>query len=150
MCLTVLTTTRMTTMSDPDQAIDWQGQTFDCAGCPDDAKPAGRCALMEACVRDRYAKRIERFFSWNPELANDYLDHPYFEVRACAARKADVFHLRALIDDPDETVRWVAASQEEGGSSSAARHRSMMSARSGSRTKSSCTPESSPRRSATS
>ncbi|MHB1229941.1 MAG: 4Fe4S-binding leucine-rich repeat protein [Halothiobacillus sp.] len=95
--------------SESAQAVDWQGRAFDCQGCADEAKPAGRCTLMQACVRDRYAKRIDRFFSWNPGLAKDYLDHPYFEVRACAVRHADVFHLPSMMDDPDETVRWSTA-----------------------------------------
>ena len=68
----------------------------------------GRCAFMHACVNDRYARRIDRFFAWNPSLANDYLAHPHFEVRAIAAKFADVFLLPPLLADPDEAVRWNA------------------------------------------
>ncbi len=35
----------------------------------------GLCKLKRACVRDRYARRIDRFFEWNPELA-DQLPRP--------------------------------------------------------------------------
>ena len=69
----------------------------------------GRCAFKHACVNDRYARRIDRFFAWNPSLANDYLAHPHFEVRAIAAKFADVFLLPPLLADPDEAVRWNAA-----------------------------------------
>ena len=75
-------------------------------GCERRAELAhGRCRLGHACVHDRYARRIDRFFRWNPHLAKDYLDHPYFETRAVAAKYAEVFRLPRLIDDPDETVR---------------------------------------------
>ncbi len=64
--------------------------------------------MRRACVHDRYARRIERFFYWNKALANDYLAHPYFEVRAIAAKFADVFRLPPLLEDADETVRFSA------------------------------------------
>jgi hypothetical protein len=87
----------------------WQGGAVDCAPCahrglrsmPDEAG----CEPGHACMQDAYARRIDRFFRWHPELGNAHLDHPYFEVRAIAARHADVFRLPALIDDTDETVR---------------------------------------------
>ena len=88
---------------------DWQGQALDCAQCPchdgGHWNVAVRCELGRACVEDRYARRVERFFNWNPRVADHYLGHPYFEVRAIAARHASVFRLTALIDDTDETVR---------------------------------------------
>lgn len=84
--------------------LDWQGGELDCASCPVSNSTA-RCTRGHACVHDRYAKRIDRFFKWNPGLGNEYLDHPYFEVRAIACRHADVFLLQRLIDDEDETVR---------------------------------------------
>lgn len=96
--------------SDIDETVDWQGNAIGCEACPHrELAGAGRCTLKHACVQDRYAPRIARFFSWNPALANDYLAHPYFEVRALAAKYADVFHLPPLLADPDETVRWSAA-----------------------------------------
>jgi len=84
--------------------LDWEGGELDCSTCP--VKNSGaQCERGHACVHDRYAKRIDRFLKWNPSLANDYLNHPYFEVRAIACRHADVFHLTRLISDEDETVR---------------------------------------------
>ena len=95
--------------SDIDEAVDWQGNEVNCEACIHRGLAAqGRCVLKHACVQDRYARRIERFFAWNGALANDYLAHPYFEVRAIAAKSADVFHLPPLLADPDETVRWSA------------------------------------------
>ena len=67
------------------------------------------CRPQHACIQDRYARRIDRFLHWNPSLANDYVSHPHFEVRAIAAKSADLFRLTALLDDPEETVRWNAA-----------------------------------------
>ena len=94
---------------DIDEAIDWQGRQVDCGPCAHRGlNEGGRCALKHACVRDRYARRIDRFFSWNPALSNAYLDHPHFEVRAIAAKFADLVLLPPLLADPDETVRWNA------------------------------------------
>jgi len=96
--------------TDIDEARDWQGQPIDCRECPQRALlEAKRCATSRACVQDRYARRIGRFFAWNPGLANGHLNHPYFEVRAVAAKYADVFHLLPLLKDEDETVRWSVA-----------------------------------------
>ncbi|MGO8954939.1 MAG: 4Fe4S-binding leucine-rich repeat protein [Rhodomicrobium sp.] len=96
--------------SDIDEAIDWQGKEIDCGACAHrELLATGGCILKHACVHDRYARRIDRFFTWNPALANDYLDHEHFEVRAIAAKFADVFLLPPLLADPDETVRWNAA-----------------------------------------
>ena len=95
--------------NDIDEAVDWEGREVSCEACPHRDPPgSGRCALKHACVQDRYARRIERFFAWNPALAGEYLAHPYFEVRALAAKFADVFQLPPLLADPDETVRWSA------------------------------------------
>ncbi|MBP7337963.1 4Fe4S-binding leucine-rich repeat protein, partial [Niveispirillum sp.] len=96
-------------MTEIDEAIDWQGRAVSCGGCDHAALQAlGRCRLLHACVRDRYARRIDRFFTWNQGLASTYLNHPHFEVRAIAAKFADIFLLPPLLDDPDETVRWNA------------------------------------------
>jgi len=99
------------TMNDDiDEACDWQGNEIDCGPCDHQAlKDAGRCRLRHACVHDRYARRIDRFFNWNPDLANSYITHPHFEVRAIAAKHASVFLLPPLLDDAEETVRWNAA-----------------------------------------
>jgi len=64
-----------------DEAIDWRGAPVDCGECPHGELLAeGRCKPLRACVFDRYARRIDRFFDWNPKLARLYLAHPYFEV----------------------------------------------------------------------
>ncbi len=87
-------------------ALDWQGREVDCGTCHyQGLQSTGKCQRGHACVQDRYARRIDRFMRWNPSLANALLKHDYFEVRAIAVRFADVFHLPALINDPDETVR---------------------------------------------
>lgn len=84
--------------------VDWEGRAIDCSDC-EVRRTDARCELGHACVHDRYARRIDRFFRWNADQSNDYLDHPYFEVRAIACRRADVFRLPPLIRDEDETVR---------------------------------------------
>lgn len=92
-----------------DERIDWRGRAIDCAGCIHIAMhDAGGCRAGHACVEDRYARRIDRFFDWNPGLGTAYVAHPHFEVRAIAAKHADVFQLPALLDDPEEAVRWNA------------------------------------------
>jgi len=86
--------------------FDWLGQQVNCTQCPHQALRAdGGCEPGHSCVQDAYARRIDRFFRQHPNLAPQHLTHPYFEVRAIAARYADLFHLSALRDDPDETVR---------------------------------------------
>ncbi|MGA7809158.1 4Fe4S-binding leucine-rich repeat protein, partial [Bradyrhizobium sp.] len=93
-----------------DEARDWLGNDVDCAGCAHNALlSTGGCRRQRACVNDRYARRIDRFFNWNPALADAYLQHPHFEVRAIAAKFANMFLLPPLLDDPEETVRWNAA-----------------------------------------
>lgn len=95
---------------DIDEARDWLGNEVDCRTCTHQAlMRAGGCRLKHACVNDRYARRIDRFFNWNPGLANSHISHPHFEVRAIAAKHASVFLLPPLLDDPEETVRWNAA-----------------------------------------
>lgn len=92
-----------------DEARDWRGLEIECRSCAHaDLLARGRCALRKACVHDRYARRIDRFFEWNPECADAYLDHPHFEVRAIAAKFANPFLLPRLLTDSDETVRWEA------------------------------------------
>jgi hypothetical protein len=59
-------------------------------------------------VHDRYSLRIARFFTWNPRLADQWLAHAYFEVRALAARHANLFRLSALLQDPEAEVRVAA------------------------------------------
>ncbi len=94
---------------DIDEALDWLGRQVDCAACPHLAlSGAGGCRIKHACVNDRYARRIDRFFNWNPGLADAYLGHPHFEVRAIAAKFANLFLLPPLLGDADETVRWNA------------------------------------------
>lgn len=93
--------------------MDWQGGPVDCANCAyrDLRARDGGCEPGHACMQDAYARRIDRFFRWNPELADAQLQHPYFEVRAIAVRYASVFRLPALMTDPDETVRLQVAAR---------------------------------------
>jgi len=92
------------------ETVDWTGRPTDCAACPHrDLLASQLCGPRWSCMQDRYAPRIDRFFAMNPERANAALTHPYFEVRAVAARHADLFHLAGLLNDPDETVRWSVA-----------------------------------------
>lgn len=92
-----------------DEARDWRGDTIRCADCAHrDYLALGKCRLQHACVQDRYARRIDRFFRWNPQLAREYLEHAYFELRAVATKHVDVFHLPRMLDDPDGTVRLTA------------------------------------------
>ena len=95
---------------DTEPALDWQGHEVCCDACVHhDLVGEQRCLHKHICVQDRSPSRIEQFFKTNPGLANEFLAHPYFEVRAAAAKFADVFRLTALLNDVDETVRWHAA-----------------------------------------
>lgn len=90
--------------------LDWQGQAVDCARCCHGAQRAELgCEPGHSCMQDAYARRIDRFFHQHPELAAQHLQHPYFEVRAIAARHVDLFHLNGMRQDPDETVRMQVA-----------------------------------------
>jgi hypothetical protein len=92
------------------KALDWQGREVCCDGCVHrELRREDGCQQKHVCVQDRSSARIEEFFKQNPVLANEYLAHPYFEVRAAAAKFADVFRLTALLNDEDESVRWNAA-----------------------------------------
>jgi hypothetical protein len=92
-----------------DEQLDWLGQPVRCGDCPHQSlREAGGCQEGRACVRDRRARRVDRFFKGEPELANDYLTHPYFEVRTVAARYASLFKLGPLLRDPEPEVRAVA------------------------------------------
>ena len=80
---------------DIDEARDWRGNDIDCRACAHrDLRAQGRCALKRACVEDRYARRIDRFFDQNPSLADSYLRHPHFETRAIAAKTPACFCCR--------------------------------------------------------
>ncbi len=68
-----------------------------------------RCDLGRICVRDRRSKRIDRFFAANPDEADNYLDHPYFEARVLAAKRATIFLLAPLLNDPEPDVRAMVA-----------------------------------------
>jgi HEAT repeat protein len=93
-----------------EKALDWQGAEVRCDGCVHrNLMREDRCKPKHVCVHDRTPARVEEFFKRNPELANDFLEHPYFEVRAAAAGFADVFRLTAMLNDEDESVRWSAA-----------------------------------------
>ena len=54
------------TTPDIDEALDWLGRPVDCKTCRyADRLAEGKCQPLKACVHDRYAKRIQRFFQWN-------------------------------------------------------------------------------------
>jgi hypothetical protein len=94
------------TRDEAPETVDWKGEPIDCAQCKHaEKRDRYPCELGHACVQDRYALRVDRFFRWNPEVADEWLNHPYFEVRAIAARRASVFRLAVLTSDVDETVR---------------------------------------------
>ena len=96
-------------MPEGPEPVDWEGRALDCAACTHAERlGAGQCGLGWACAHDRYAKRIERFFLLNPDLADACLGHPYFETRMNAARVASVFRLPRLLADPDPGVRAMA------------------------------------------
>lgn len=96
--------------SDDFAALDWQGRQLVCGDCTHgQLRQNGNCELAKACALDRYGVRIDRFFSWNPALAKQYLSHPYFEVRAIVARHVEVFYLPRLAEDADPVVRQSAA-----------------------------------------
>lgn len=92
---------------EPAEALDWLGHSIDCGVCAyrDRILSEGQCKPLTACIHDRYAKRIERFLDNNPEISDEVLDHPYFEVRAIATKYASIFRLPALLKDPDPEVR---------------------------------------------
>ena len=93
-----------------EKPLDWRGREVCCVGCVhNELVLENRCRPSHICAQDRSPSRIELFFKTNPGLANEYLIHPYFEVRAAAAKFADIFYLTSLLSDPDETVRWHAA-----------------------------------------
>ena len=89
---------------------DWLGHPVSCTDCSyEETRAAGKCDLGRTCVMDRRGRRIDRFFATNPGQAERHLKHPYFEVRAIAARYASTFRLAPLIDDPEPDVRAIAA-----------------------------------------
>ena len=91
--------------TDIKETLDWQGKQIDCAGCAyETLLEDGQCEPGKACVEDRYARRIDRFFERNKALADGFLAHPYFELRAVAAKHATVFRLPPLLKDTEETA----------------------------------------------
>jgi len=96
-------------MAEGPDPVDWQGQPLDCSACAfRDRIAMGQCGQGWACVHERYAKRIERFFVLNPDLPDECLSMPYFETRMNAARVASVFRLNRLLSDEDAGVRAMA------------------------------------------
>lgn len=85
--------------------------TADCSLCPFRSKTLlmGRCMPGDTCVLAESGRQIDRFFRINPEQAIRYLQDPFWERRAIAARYAPEKALQALGDDEDEVVRRVVA-----------------------------------------
>ena len=78
--------------AEDDGPFDWLGNPVSCADCPyEETRTAGRCEFGRACLMDRRARRIDRYFAVNPAHAERHLGHPYFEVRTLAARYASPF-----------------------------------------------------------
>jgi hypothetical protein len=90
-------------------SLDCEGRPITLATClacaHADLRAQGGCQPGRSCVQDVYARRIDRFFHSHPQRAAQHLHDAYFEVRAIAARHADLFQLTPLLNDPDETVR---------------------------------------------
>lgn len=96
-------------MDTSSEALDWLGQPVSCRDCPHEAMHRdGRCRKGNSCVRDQRVRRVDRFFNEHPNLADAYLDHPYFEVRARAAKWGTVFRIPDLLEDPEPEVRAMA------------------------------------------
>lgn len=80
---------------DADKALDWKGHEVCCDDCVHrDLALEQRCQQKHVCVQDRSPSRIEQFFKNNSGLANEFLAHPYFEVRAAAVKQ----HLPSHVD----------------------------------------------------
>lgn len=93
-----------------EKPIDWLGRPVSCGDCPHEViRAEARCDLGRICVRDQRARRIDRFFAANPQEADKYLEHPYFEARVLAAKYASVFLLPRLVDDQEPDVRAMIA-----------------------------------------
>ena len=67
---------------------DRQTPTADCSDCPhrEDRLSKGRCLPGDTCVRAMSGRQIARFFSQNPDLAEQYAGDEFWERRAIAAR----------------------------------------------------------------
>ena len=96
-------------MSETDQAVTLP--VGDCSLCPYRNKTllSGRCMPGDTCIFVESGRQIDRFFRVNPGYAAHYLQDPFWERRAIAARYAPQKALLALIDDEDEVVRRVVA-----------------------------------------
>ncbi|MBS0354775.1 MAG: LRV FeS4 cluster domain-containing protein, partial [Proteobacteria bacterium] len=54
----------MKTTDDAIPVLGWQGEALDCSACAHtDLYAEAGCEPGRACVEDRYAKRIDRFFA---------------------------------------------------------------------------------------
>jgi hypothetical protein len=103
-------------MDELSEALDWRGEPVRCRDCRHRAiQQRGLCRKGRACIRDRRTRRIERFLVEHSALADEYLDHPYFEVRSVAAKYANIFRLPPLLneflDDPESIIRELAYSR---------------------------------------
>lgn len=85
----------------------------DCSVCAHHATllAGSRCQPGDVCVRAESGRQIDRFFRWNPDLAQDYLADPFWERRAIAVRYASPERAHELIDDTDEVVRRAVATR---------------------------------------
>ena len=91
-------------------AQDWTGQAITAATCARCAQAAlraqGGCEPAPQLCAGRLCAPHRPLLPPAPGAGQcDHLAHPYFEVRAIAARYADLFRLGPLLRDADETVR---------------------------------------------
>ena len=81
------------------EAVDWLGNLLSCRDCPHgEIRKKGLCDLGQRSSR---AAHRPFFRPASPRKTTKYLSHLYFEMRVGAAKNANVFQLRALIDDEE-------------------------------------------------
>ena len=75
--------------------LDWLGSRSPAPTAPTRRRAAGRCDFGRACVEDRRARRIDRFFAANPALAERLSGAPVFRGAGAGGRYCNVFRCRA-------------------------------------------------------
>lgn len=89
-----------------DPALDWLGLPVDCHTCPHRAfLEDGQCRPAHTCILDRRIKHMDRFLRKHQSMADGFLDHPYFELRAVAAKHASLFRIAPMVNDLEPEVR---------------------------------------------
>ena len=89
------------------EAVDWRGNAVDCKSCSHrELRGAWPCRPGHACVNDRYARRIDRIFNWNPRWQTAMSSTIISRFARSLPNTRPFFSLPPLLDDPDEAVRW--------------------------------------------